>query len=46
MDQKIMMCIKTYINLYGTMPSIVEMSNWTGASYDVIEPIYKTATVK
>ena len=31
--QKIKMCITTYFNLNGVMPSIQEMLDWLGASF-------------
>ena len=31
-EQKIRMCIQTYINLYGIAPSMQEMMEWLGAS--------------
>ena len=31
--QKVKMCIKTYLNLYGVMPTTDEMESWLGESY-------------
>lgn len=31
--QKINMCVQTYINLYGQMPTLQEMVEWLGISY-------------
>ena len=45
MIQKIQMCIKTFQNLYGKMPSIQEMVRWTGASYDTILAAYRVGAV-
>ena len=39
--QKTRMCIQTYINLYGTVPGIREMVEWTGLTYDEVLPIYR-----
>ena len=41
MTQKIRMCIRTFLNLYGKAPSIQEMVKWTGASYDAILAAYR-----
>ena len=41
MTQKIRMCIRTFLNLYGKAPSIQEMVKWTGASYDAILTAYR-----
>ena len=38
--QKTRMCIATYVNLYGMMPGIQEMVDWTGESYEMIIQIY------
>ena len=38
--QKIKMCIKTFINLYGVMPSVQEMTEWLGKAYEKIIPEY------
>ena len=37
-EQKIRMCIQTYVNLYGTAPSAQEMLEWLGASYEDMIP--------
>ena len=37
--QKTRMCIQTYINLYGTMPGIREMIDWTGFTYEEVSPV-------
>ena len=37
--QKTRMCIQTYINLYGTMPGIREMVDWTGFTYEEVSPV-------
>ena len=36
--QKIQMCVRTYINLYGTTPEIREMVDWTGFTYEEVSP--------
>ena len=38
--QKTKMCIATYFNLFGVMPSITDMVEWTGESYEVVFNIY------
>ena len=38
--QKIKMCIKTFLNLYGTMPSAQEMIEWLGNAYEKLVPEY------
>ena len=38
--QKTRMCIATYINLYGIVPSVREMAEWTGESFETILKIY------
>ena len=37
-EQKIRMCIQTYVNLYGTAPSAQELLEWLGASYEDMIP--------
>ena len=37
---KIRMCIKTYFNMYGVIPTIMEMIEWTGEPYEAILNIY------
>jgi len=37
--QKIQMCVRTYINLYGTTPEIREMVDWTGFTYEEVSPV-------
>ena len=39
---KTRMCIQTYINLYGTVPGIQEMVNWTGMTSEEVQPVYRT----
>ena len=41
MIQKIKMCIRTFFNLYGFMPTIQEMVEWTAAPYDVVSEVYQ-----
>ena len=36
------MRIQTYINLYGTVPGIREMVDWTGLTYEEVLPVYMT----
>ena len=38
--QKIKMCIQTYFNLHGVMPSLQEMTDWLGASFQDLLPNY------
>ena len=38
--QKTRMCMQTYINLYGTVPGIREMVEWTGLTYEEVLPVY------
>lgn len=38
--QKTRMCIRTYINLYGTAPGIPEMIEWTGLTYEEVLPAF------
>ena len=38
--QKIKMCIKTFINLNGCMPSAQEMIDWLGSAYEQAVPEY------
>lgn len=33
MTQRIRLCIRTYFNLYGSVPSEQEMVDWLGAAY-------------
>ena len=37
---KTRMCMQTYINLYGTVPGIREMVEWTGLTYKEVLPVY------
>ena len=37
---KTRMCMQTYINLYGTVPGIPEMVDWTGLTYEEVLPVY------
>ena len=37
---KVRMCIQTYINLYGIAPSMQEMLDWLGASFEDVIPEY------
>ena len=39
--QMIKMCMQTYINLYGAVPGIPEMVDWTGLTYEEVLPAYK-----
>ena len=39
---KTRMCIQTYINLYGTVPGIQEMVNWTGMTSEEVQPVCRT----
>ena len=41
MIQKLRMCIKTYLNLYGVIPSIEKLSEWSGIPYNMVLPVYK-----
>ena len=34
--QKIRMCVQTYINLYGILPAVNEMSDWLGMPCEMI----------
>ena len=34
--QKIRMCVQTYINIYGVLPSVNEMSDWLGMPGETI----------
>ena len=34
--QTVNMCIQTYFNLYGHMPSLMEMIEWLGNSYQPV----------
>ena len=43
MIQKIKMCIRTFLNLYGFMPTIQEMVEWTAAPYEVVNEVYQAA---
>ena len=38
--QEIRMCIQTYINLYGVIPSEQVMVEWLGTSYEDTIPKY------
>ena len=38
--QKTRMCMQTYINLYGTVPGIREVIDWTGLTYEEVLPVY------
>ena len=38
--QKTRMCIATYFNLYGIIPGVWEMVEWTGESFETILKIY------
>ena len=38
--QNTRMCMKTYFNLYGRVPSIRTMIEWTGLTFAEIFPIY------
>ena len=37
-EQKIRMCIQTYVNLYGVVPSAQELLEWLGVSYEDMIP--------
>ena len=36
--QQVRMCIQTYFNLYGSAPSLQDMLEWLGASYEDMIP--------
>ena len=38
--QKIKMCIATYFNLYGILPGIRKVAEWTGESDELISRVY------
>ena len=38
--QKIRMCVKTFMNLYGARPSAQEMRAWLGKAYEKAVPEY------
>ena len=38
--QEIRMCIQTYINMHGTVPSAQVMEEWLGTSYEESIPEY------
>ena len=42
--QKIRMCIKTFVNLYGRMPSVQDMIAWLGNAYENAVPEYMNNT--
>lgn len=42
--QKIRMCIKTFVNLYGRMPSVQDMIAWLGNTYENAVPEYMNNT--
>ena len=37
-EQKIRMCIQTYVNLYGVVASAQELLEWLGVSYEDMIP--------
>ena len=37
-EQKIRLCIQTYVNLHGIKPSAQELLEWLGASYEDMIP--------
>ena len=39
--QKIRMCVQTFFNLYGVMPTVKELVDWLGQSYERIVPAYR-----
>ncbi len=45
MLQKIRMCVKTFVNLYGKRPSVQEMVNWLGSSYEKVVKDYMNMPV-
>ena len=38
--QMIRMCVETFFNLYGYMPSTQDMIDWLGDTYEQAVPIY------
>ena len=38
--QEIKLCVKTFFNLYGTMPSTQVMLDWLDSSYEKLIPEY------
>jgi len=40
MLQKIRMCVKTFVNLYGKRPSVQDMINWLGNPYEKVVQEY------
>lgn len=39
--QKVRTCIATYFNLYGKMPGIQEIADWSGESYEMVLQIFE-----